>query len=146
MKKQVLYLAAMMCMMHAVSTFADDRVITFEQIPAAAKAFVFNSFPGHTISHATIDTDFGKTTYEVYLDNGTELEFDNNGTIEKVDCGFNAVPSSIVPEAIANYVRTHYPGTQVTKIDKKSYGYKVELSNNLELKFNHQGTMIAVGH
>jgi hypothetical protein len=31
---------------------------------------------------------------------------------------------------------------RVSKIDKERYGYDIELSNDLELKFNHQGAII----
>ena len=144
MKKQVLFLAAMMCMMHAVSTFARDRIITVEQLPAAAKTFVNDTFSGHSISYAKVETDFLKKTYEVRLDNGTKIEFDKNGTFDKLDCGINAVPAKLIPATIANYVKTNYPKTKITKIDKERYGYEVELSNDLDLKFNHEGVLIDI--
>ena len=33
-------------------------------------------------------------------------------------------------------------GAAVTKIDKEHYGYDIELSNGMELKFNHQGGLM----
>ena len=32
----------------------------------------------------------------------------------------------------------------ITKIDKERYGYDIELSNDLELKFNRQGALIGM--
>ena len=47
MKKSVLFLAALVCMMvQTVSTFANDRIIPAEQLPASAKAFIQQYFPG----------------------------------------------------------------------------------------------------
>ena len=141
MKKSVLFLAALICMMlQTVSMSADDRVIPTEQLPAAAKSFIQKTFPGKTITYATIDTD-GRKTYEVHLNNGFEVEFDKNGTWDKVDCNYNAVPAELVPTAIANYVKTNFKGAKIVKIDKERYGYEVELSNDLDLKFNKQGQL-----
>ena len=145
MKKSTLFLAALLCMMmQTVSTFASDRLIPTEQLPAAAMAFIQENFPGEGVTFAKIDFDNGRKQYEVRLNNGTELEFDKKGNWDKVDCQFNAVPSHLVPTVIANYVNTTYPNTMVVKIDKERYGFKIELSNDLELKFNKQGVLFDI--
>ena len=144
MKKSVFFLAALVCMMmQTVSTFAYDRLIPEEQLPAEAKAFIQKTFPGQTISYAKIDFD-GRKTYEVRLSNGTEVEFDKNGTWDKVDCNFSAVPAELVPANIANSVKSSFPDAVIVKIDKERGGYDIELSNDLELKFNKNGQMVRI--
>ena len=144
MKKSVFFLAALVCMMmQSVSTFASDRIIPKEQLPAAAQTFIQKTFPGQTVSYAKIDFD-GRKTYEVRLSNGTEVEFDKNGTWDKVDCNHSAVPANLVPANIATYVKSNFPGATIVKIDKERYGYDIELSNDLELKFNKNGKMLRV--
>ena len=144
MKKSVLFFAALVCMMmHSVSSFAGDRIIPAEQLPAAAKTFIQKTFPGQTVSYAKIDFD-GRNTYEVCLSNGVEVDFNKNGVWDKVDCNYSAVPASLVPTNIANYVKTHFAGAKVVKIDKERHGYDVELSNDLELKFNKQGQLMNI--
>lgn len=134
-----------MCMMmQTVSTFANDRIIPSAQLPAEAQTFIQKTFPGQGIAYAKIDQDFGKTTYEVHLNNGVELEFDKAGTWDKVDCNYSAVPADLIPATIANYVKTHFAGASIVKIDKERYGYDVELSNDLELKFNKQGQLTKI--
>ena len=136
MKKSVFFLAALVCMMmQSVTTFAGDRIIPKEQLPAAAQTFIQKTFPGQTVSYAKIDSD-GRKTYEVRLSNGTEVEFDKNGTWDKVDCNHSAVPANLVPAS--------FPGATIVKIDKERYGYDIELSNDLELKFNKNGKMLRV--
>jgi hypothetical protein len=130
-------------LMHSVSSFAGDRIIPAEQLPAAAKTFIQKTFPGQTVSYATIDFD-GRNTYEVCLSNGVEVDFNKNGVWDKVDCNYSAVPASLVPTNIANYVKTHFAGAKVVKIDKERHGYDVELSNDLELKFNKQGQLMNI--
>ena len=145
MKKSVFFLAALMCMMmNSVATFANDMIIPATQLPAAAQSFIQKTFPGQAVSYAKVDRDFGKTTYEVCLNNGTKLEFDKNGTWDKVDCNYSAVPADLVPANIATYVKSSFPGATIVKIDKERYGYDIELSNDLELKFNKNGKMLRV--
>ena len=61
---------------------------------------------------------------------------------DKVDCNYIAVPSDLVPVAIAEYVKTNFAGTKIVKIDKEHGGYEVELSNDIELHFNSQGKLM----
>ena len=144
MKKSVFFLAALVCMMmQTVSTFAYDRLIPEEQLPAEAKAFIQKTFPGQTISYAIADFD-GRKTYEVCLSNGIEVEFDKHGTWDKVDCNFSAVPADLVPANIANSVKSSFPDAVIVKIDKERGGYDIELSNDLELKFNKNGQMVRI--
>lgn len=134
-----------MCMMmSSVSTFANDMIIPAAQLPAAAQSFIQKTFPDQDVAYAKVDRDFGRTTYEVHLNNGVELEFDKTGTWDKVDCNYSAVPAHLVPAAIANYVKSNFGGTAVVKIDKERFGYDVELSNDLELKFNRHGQLMRV--
>ena len=108
MKKSSIFFAALICMMmNAVSVFANERVISAEQLPAAAKTFVKKNFPGLVISYAKIDNEFMKTRNEVRLNHGTKRKFVKNGNWR--------------------------------------YGnYEVELSNNLDLRFNKNGQLTRV--
>ena len=145
MKKTTLFLAALFCMMmQSVSTFAGDKLITPEQLPPAAMAFIQENFPGVGITFAKKDFDNGRRQYDVHLNNGVELDFDKKGNWDKVDCQYNPVPANIVPANIANYVQASYPNTTIVKIDKERYGYKIELSNDLELKFNKKGMLFDI--
>ena len=145
MKKSVLFLSVLFCMMmQSVSSFANDTFIPAEQLPAAAKAFIANTFPGQEISYAKVDTDFASKTYEVCLNSGIEVEFDKCGTWDKVDCNYNAVPAHLIPASIAMYVKTQFADATVVKIDKDRNGYNVELSNELELRFNKHGQLIDI--
>ena len=147
MKKSTLFFAALICMMMStMSVLANERRIPAKQLPAAAQVFVKKNFPGQTISYAKIDNEFMKTRYEVCLNNGTTLKFDKNGNWEKVNCRRNAVPGHLVPSSIANHVKRSYSGSFITKIDKGRYGnYDVELSNELDLRFNKDGQLTRVG-
>ena len=142
MKKSTMFFAALITMlMTTVSTFADDRVVPNEQLPAAAKAFLQKNFPGNAVSYTTIDYDNMRKMYEAHLADGTEVKFDKAGNWDKVDCHFTAVPAHLVPANIAQQVKAQYQGAVITKIDKERYGYDIELSNDLDLKFNKHGQL-----
>jgi uncharacterized protein YuzE len=131
-------------LLQSVTCLADDKIIPVEQLPASAKTFVKKYFPQATIEYATKDTEFMGTTYEVRLSDGTEVDFDKKGNWDNVDCKTKAVPASLVPAAIAQYVKAHYPNTVIVKIDKERGGYEIELSNDLDLKFNSKGKLIGI--
>ena len=145
MNKNKFFLVALLCMLlQSVTCLADDKIIPVEQLPAPAKTFVKKYFPQATIEYATKDTEFMGTTYEVRLSDGTEVDFDKKGNWDNVDCKTKAVPASLVPAAIAQYVKAHYPNTVIVKIDKERSGYDIELSNDLELKFNSKGKLVGI--
>ena len=55
-----------------------------------------------------------------------------------VKAEFPALSVSYVPGQIVSAVATRWPGVQFRKIEKHRYGYEVELTNRLELKFDKQ--------
>lgn len=143
MKRINLFLAALVCLLASATVcHADDMPIPAAQLPAAAKTFVQKNFPGKAIAYAEKDFEHMRVKYEVSLNDGTQIDFDSNGNWDKVDCHMRAVPTALVPAAIQQYVKSSFGGTSVTKIDKERYGYDVELSNGMEVKFNHQGVCI----
>lgn len=140
MKKIKFFLAALMCLLVSNAAMADDTPIPVEQLPAVAKTFVQTNFQGKRIIYAEKDWN----SYECRLDDGTKIEFNRKGTWKKVDCHVTAVPAAIIPAPITQYVETSFPGNIITKIDKERYGYDIELSNDIDLKFNYQGALIGM--
>ena len=116
----------------------NDRPITFQQLPQKAQQFINTHFSGVEVLSATVDDD-----YEVYLANGTKVEFTMQGEWKEVKCPGSAVPAAIIPAAISKYVKTNFPNTTIVKIDKKYGGYDVELNTDLELKFDKNGNFLS---
>lgn len=139
MNRFKLFFVALMCMMASNVAFADDKPIPVEQLPASAKQFVASNFESRKIIYAEKDWD----SFECRLDDGTKIEFKRDGSWKKIDReSMTAVPASTVPDSIKSYVNANFPGCVVTKIEKERHGYDIELSNDMELKFNHQGVVI----
>ena len=123
---------AAVCLLFTAVSCAHDRIIPVTQLPAQAQTFSKTYFADKAVAYAKQDG----AKYEVKFNDGAEVEFDRRGNWDNVDCKFSAVPEAIVPEQIKNYVAANHPGALITKIDKERYGYEIELSNSLELKFD----------
>lgn len=125
-----------------------ETVINYEQLPEQSRTFIETHFAGvQTIRvEKNLVPDADGTVYEVKLANGFEIDFDADGVWVEVDGNGNPVPNSIVPEAILTYVQSNYPPELfVESIEKKNYGYRIELSNDVELRFDSDGGFIGIG-
>jgi hypothetical protein len=126
-------LVSLLCMFcnHAI---ADDRPFPVSNIPVSTTNFISQHFPGSQVSHAKKD---GKT-YEVYLNDGKKIEFDNKWQWKEIDANFFAVPTALVPNQIQDYVARQHPNQKILKIEKDKKGYEVKLDSGLEIKFNQR--------
>lgn len=122
---------------------ADDRPVTFNQLPAAAQAFINTNYPGEKISYATVDDDFVRPDYNVMLANGVKIQFENSGALEKIESRAG-VPEGLIPVQIKEYVKMHYPDAVVVEYEIGRKSYEVKLSNRLEVKFNRNFNVIEI--
>ena len=121
------------------STFAcNDRPITFNNLPQKAQQFINTHFKNVEMFSAKYDDG----EYEVILKNGTKIEFTRQGEWKDVDCQTSEVPSTIVPSAIRNYVKTQFPNNFIVKIELNHNGYDIELDNDFDLKFDKTGNFL----
>lgn len=122
---------------------ADDRPVTFNQLPAAAQAFINTNYAGEKISYATVDDDLILPDYNVMLANGVKIQFEHNGALEKIESRAG-IPSDLVPVQIRDYVQLHYPDAIFTAYEIGRKSYEVKLSNRLEIKFNRNFHVIEI--
>lgn len=121
-----------------------DSIITADRLPDAARSFINEYFAENTISYIKKDRGLANISYEVVLQDGTEIEFDKSGNWDSIDCKRKAVPAGLVPDAISEYVQVNFPGQLIVKIDREAFGYEIELSSDLELKFDKNGKMLEI--
>lgn len=145
MKKILFLVIAAVLMLPATVLRADrDRIIDPEQLPAPAKVFIKQYFPETPITFAQKEMDDMRVKYSVHLEDGTEIEFNSKGEWDNVDCQYQSVPEGLVPPQIAAFLAKRFPGQSVVKIDKERFGYELELSNDLELKFDKKGRLLEI--
>ena len=125
-------------------TRADDKPVTYQQLPAAAQAFIAENYPGDTVSYATKDDDLILPDYTVVLMSGVKIQFENDGSLEKIESKVDGIPGGIIPVQIREYVRHHYPGVAYVEYEIGRRTYEVKLSNGLELTFNSKFALIGI--
>ncbi|MDR3056988.1 MAG: PepSY-like domain-containing protein [Prevotella sp.] len=113
--------------------------LQFSALPQAVQSYLTEHFlTATTFLYAEQDDD----EYEVKLANGTKVDFYIKGDMKSVEVlPGNSVPDSVVLGAILSYVKTNYPDKKIEEYEKKTIGFKVELSGypELELIFDSNG-------
>jgi len=140
--KKIIVIATVLLVSSAIMR-ADDRPVTFAQLPAAVQNFINVNYPSDKISYATVDDDFIRPDYNVVLVSGVRLQFTNSGALEKIESRAG-VPDSFVPVQIKDYVKMHYPESFIIEYEVGKKRYEIKLSNRLELKFNRNFNLVEV--
>ncbi len=139
MNKTLLSTIALACL---VLASCDDRPVPVAEVPQDIQVFIQQNFVGSTMTYAQRDLGLLGWEYDVTLSDGTIVKFDSDHTWDQVSCAAASVPAALVPAPIATYLNANFPGVAITKIDKESNGYDVDLASGLELKFNSQGALM----
>ena len=142
MKKNLFVaLLALTCSLTACNK---ERVITFDQVPEPAKAIVTAHFDAAQIAYITLEKGLFDAEYDIRFNDGRTLEFNKAGELQKVDCKQTEVPSALVPEPVQAYIKANFPNAIITEWGKDDRGYKAELNNGLDLKFNRKYEFVRV--
>lgn len=116
---------------------------TAQSLPGAITAFLKQHFPNATVVGVEPDHDHGGLEYDVYLNDGTQIDFDANNQWDQVE-SMRGVPAYFIPKGIANYVRSNYQNMAITKVNKEYHGYEIELANGLDLNFDSSGRFLGM--
>lgn len=142
--KKMLLSALAMATLSIVPAMAWEVAITKQQLPAEAQAFLKKNFAKSEVVVATHDKDVTDNDYTVILNDGTKVEFNASGKWESVKSKAAKIPATVIPAQIANFVKAQYAGASIVQIESKRFGYEVELSNDLELKFDKAGRCVGI--
>lgn len=121
----------------------DDQVIQKTDLPQVSQQFLDTHFPGIDTRLVEKDND----SYDVHLSNGFKVEFNHSGEWDDVDGGQQAIPQSILdllPQSISSYVNEHYSGQSIIEVNKEAYGFEIELTNGLDLRFSANGEFTGI--
>lgn len=123
---------------------ADDRPVTVDQLPQAARTFLNVNFPDDKISFATKDDDLIRPDYQVVLASGVMVKFNNAGDLEEIESRGKEIPDGIIPIQIMEMVKGHYPDVMITGYEVGRRTYEVKLSNRIELKLDRNFNVIEI--
>lgn len=141
------FFLAVISLVVAIPLFADDdRPITVDKMPSAAREFISRHFEGLPVAVAKQEGTFLLKNYDVIFTNGDKVEFDRKGMWTNLDCKYGKVPAAVIPQKIADYIARQYPGVEVLQIEKEDRRYEVELSNRVDLTFNSSMELIDIDY
>jgi hypothetical protein len=142
MKRIVLVFAFLFSV--AVAVAADDKPVTREQLPLAAREFMDKYFAGIKPTLIMRDDDVMYKDYEVVLSDGTRIDFSSLGEWQEITVRNGSVPAALIPEGVTHYLSQHYPDVDARRVDRGRRSFEVELSNGFELTFDKHGRLIDI--
>lgn len=119
------------------------KAISPGKLPQAALQTINTHLPGRKIAIAKVESELFSKSYTVIFTNGEKIEFDGRGRWTEVKCKRSAVPVSLVPAQIAQYIRANYPDCRILEIERDDE-YEVKLSNHVEVTFNKKFEVIDI--
>lgn len=123
---------------------ADDIPVSIDKLPVAAQTFIKENFSEKKVVLIMYDKEWTSASYEVTLDDGTEIEFSDKGEwIDIEGKSKSKLPDSVIPKTVLSYVQENFSGKSIKEISKKGYGYKVELTGDIELRFDKEGNFLS---
>ena len=122
---------------------SNEIILSDAEIPEAIQTYIATHFNSSTIVLAEQETENNTTSYDIYLSEDIELEFNSNFEIIDIDSEIQ-LPDSVIPEAILSYVATNYPANFITDWELELNHQQVELNNSIELEFEMHGDFIRI--
>lgn len=144
MKKFILAAALLVAGITASQAENRERPVTLDKLPAAAQRFLNTHFSDLTLAYAVEDPKFVGSEYEVTYTDRTEVEFNTEGEWSSVERKYTAIPASVVPARIADYLAKNHPDQKVCKIERDRYTWEVKLLNGLEIEFDRDFQVIDI--
>ncbi|MBW5394224.1 PepSY-like domain-containing protein [Brachyspira hampsonii] len=111
--------------------------VQLSSIPQNAQNFIKQHFANVKVTFIERDWD----DIEVYLENGTQIDFFPNGDWKEVKC-YGNMPSTILPANVMNTIKRTYPNAQIIKIEKQFTIFEIKLNNMMELYIDNNGQLL----
>ncbi|EAL6700480.1 hypothetical protein DSV98_09810, partial [Campylobacter coli] len=120
----------------ATVLFARDIIVPASELPRNAQDFISKNFKTAQIALVKKDID----SYDVTLNDGTEIDFIITGEWKDVDGKYKALPNSILPNIMPKISASL--NAQIIEVSREINGYKFELSNQLKIYTDAQGNIL----
>ena len=134
-------LFAMLLVLFTVSCSSEDKEFDNVVLPIPAQLFVKQYFADATYSRVEKEKDDGFWEYEVWLSDGSKVEFNEKGEWTSVECKYSEIPVGIIPTGIAKDVVKKYPDLKPYKIEKEVGGYEIDIPG-YDLYYSYDGMFI----
>ncbi len=121
----VLLLAGVSLALVPSSARAGEKHLSEKQMPAAVLAAFHKAYPAATIRGMAMETEHGKTNYEIEsLDGKTrrDLSYQEDGTLLEIE---EVIPEADLPAPVLAAVNAKHPGAKIAKAEKDTRGTTV---------------------
>lgn len=130
-------------LLFSVITYAQEVPLQFKELPTNAQEFISEHFKSefHHAIKIVIDKNI---TYQVYLNNETEIDFSDAGRWLVVDGKNKPVPYTFIQKQILDYIKINHEGDAIVKVQRTDLNYKTKLSSGLDLHFDKLGVFVKI--
>ena len=126
-----------------LSSCEKETILTTAKIPTEITNYTNTHFPDYPIIQVKKEVDGSKLTYEVKLTGAYELEFNRKKEVVEIE-GVMALPNSVIPFKLLQYVNSNYPDNFITEWDLEKRKQEITLDNDLQLEFDLDGNFIRI--
>ncbi|MBO5704117.1 MAG: PepSY-like domain-containing protein [Bacteroidaceae bacterium] len=120
----------------AVSGFEGASVMEFEGTPPSVQLFVNQHFPNRHVASVRVEYLFFKRKIKVMMDDGTEIDFDDDGDWIDIENAPDDVILNVIPCAVVACVHDHYHHAHIVGAERCGNKFKLKLSDRTVLTFN----------
>jgi hypothetical protein len=121
----------------------EDQILAQVELPQQIQSFVSTHFPGKTILQAEKDKEFLDSEFHITLSDLTSLEFNRKGEIIDIN-GLTALPESVIPTKLANYVQSNFPDQFILGWELDGRRQDLKLNTGVELEFTLNGDFLRI--
>ncbi len=122
-----------------------DVIVSYEDLPQAAKTFIATYYANTQVSRVERDNDKGIIEYEVYFANRHDVTFNSAGEWIEVDAPEGeAIPNGIAMQPIVDYLAQNYADDGINDITRLQNGFEVDLIYGPDLLFDAQGNFVRI--
>ena len=122
MKKFFIAAAVFFAGIVSASAGNQERPTTVDKLPASAQQFLSQHFKDLTVAFVVEDPKMVGSEYEVTYTDRTEVDFNPQGEWTSVERKYSAIPASVIPQQIADYVaKSNFPDQWVKKIERNAW-------------------------
>ncbi len=111
--------------------------VPLSSLPKNTQDFIAKHFQNVEVTY--IERDWEEI--EVYLGNGTQVDFFPNGEWKEVKT-YGNMPATILPANVLATVNKTYPQAAIIKIEKQFSIYEIKLNNMMELYIDNNGNLL----
>lgn len=127
-----------------VTTDYDEAIVQASDLPEKATQFLKNNFGSETIQNSIKEKDVNGDEYKIQLSNGIKIDFDANGDWKEIksEVANQSIGAIFLPQVTRDYLTKNHPQIEIKSVDKDAKGIDIELSNNIDLKFDLNGNFL----